>query len=103
MRPIRIPLEPAKRSPPRSRVPLGPAGQTPPRSRVADLPSSGSLISASLEGSPRDPRLRKCISASLEDSGPALEQVANLRLARGSLSAQGTNGPAAQPTAVRRH
>ena len=38
---------------------LRPAGQSPPRSRVADLPSSGSLISASLEGSPRDPRPRK--------------------------------------------
>src|SRR6185312_290019 len=50
-------------------------------------------ISASLEGSPRDPRPRKHISASLEDSGPALERVANLRLARGPLSAQGTNGP----------
>ena len=76
-------------------------------------------ISASLEGSPRDPRPRKRISASLkdngpalerwpisaslEDGGPALERVANLRLARGRLSAQGTNGPAAQPTAVRRH
>ena len=68
------------------RTPLRPTGQSPPRSRVADLPSSGSLI-----------------SASLEDSGPALERVANLRLARGRLSAQGTNGPAAQPTAVRRH
>src|SRR6185437_12134396 len=41
MRPIRIPLEPAERSPPRSRVPLRPARQSPPRSRVADLPSSG--------------------------------------------------------------
>src|SRR6185436_11799750 len=60
-------------------------------------------ISASLEGSPRDPRPRKSISASLEDSGPALERVNNLCLARGRLSAQGTNGPAAQPTAVRRH
>src|SRR6185312_13516416 len=40
-------------------------------------------ISASLEGSPRDPRSRKQTSASLEDSGPALERVANLRLARG--------------------
>ena len=37
MRPIHIPLEPAERSPPRSRVPLGPAGQ----------------ISASLEATPR--------------------------------------------------
>jgi hypothetical protein len=61
-------------------------GQSPPRSRTADLPSSGWPI-----------------SASLEDSGPALERVANLRLARGHLSAQETNGPAAQPTAVRRH
>src|SRR6185312_4994164 len=84
-------------------TPLRPTEQSPPRSRVADLPSGGSLISASLEGSPRDPRPRKRISASLEDSGPALERVANLRLARGHLSAQGTNGPAAQPTAVRRH
>ena len=49
MRPIRIPLKPAGRSPPRSRVPLRPAGQSPPRSRVADLPSSGWPISASLE------------------------------------------------------
>ena len=40
-------------------------------------------ISASLEGSPRDPRPRKRISASLKDSRPALERVANLRLARG--------------------
>ena len=48
-RPIHIPLEPAERSPPRSRVPLGPAGQSPPRSRVADLPSSGDSFSASLE------------------------------------------------------
>src|SRR6185295_11249515 len=85
------------------RTPLRPTEQSPPRSRVADLPSSGSLISASLEGSPRDPRPREHISASLEDSGPALERVANLRLARGRLSAKGTNGPAAQPTAVRRH
>src|SRR6185503_150896 len=77
------------------RTPLRPTEQSPPRSRVADLPSSGSLISASLKGSPRDPRPRKHISASLEDSGPALERVANLRLARGPLSAQGTNGPAA--------
>ena len=38
--PIRIPLEPAGQSPPRSRVPLRPAGQSPPRSRVANLPSS---------------------------------------------------------------
>src|SRR6185312_7093574 len=58
------------------RTPLRPAEQSPPRSRVADLPSSGSLISASLEGSPQDPRPRKRISASLEDSGPALERVA---------------------------
>ena len=65
------------------RTPLRPTEQSPPRSRVADLPSSGSLISASLEGSPRDPRPRKHISASLEVSGPALERVANLRLARG--------------------
>ena len=86
MRPIRIPLKPAGRSPPRSRVPLRPAGQSPPCSRVADLPSSGWPI-----------------SASLEDSGTTLEQVTNLRLAQGHLSAQGTNGPAAQPTAVRRH
>jgi hypothetical protein len=70
-------------SPPRSRAPLRPTEQTPPRSRVADLPSGGSLISASLEGSPRDPRPRNRISASLEGSGPALERVANLRLARG--------------------
>src|SRR6185312_4923003 len=41
-------------------------GQSPPRSRTADLPSSG-----------------RPISASLEDSGPALEREANLRLARG--------------------
>ena len=40
MWPIRIPLEPAERSPPHSRVPLRPAGQSPPYSRVADLPSS---------------------------------------------------------------
>src|SRR6185503_14875720 len=86
MRPIRIPLKPAGRSPPRLRVPLRPAGQSPPRSRVADLPSSGWPIAASLEG-----------------SGSVLERVANLRLARGHLSVQGTNGPAAQPTAVRRH
>src|SRR6185437_13594876 len=65
------------------RTPLRPTEQSLPRSRVADLPSSGSLISASVEGSPRDPRPRKRISASLEDSGPALERVANLRLARG--------------------
>ena len=100
-------------------TPLRPTEQSPPRSRVADLPSSGSLISASLEGSPgtldranaSPPRSRTAdlpssgwpISASLEGSGPALERVANLRLARGRLSAQGTNGPAAQPTAVRRH
>src|SRR6185295_19029369 len=85
------------------RTPLRPTEQSLPRSRVADLPSSGSLTSAALEGSPRDPRPRKRISASLEDSGPTLERVANLRLARGRLSAQETNGPAAQPTAVRRH
>ena len=56
MRPIHIPLEPAERSPPRSRVPLRPAGQSPPRSRVADLPSGPSTaqhISASLEATPR--------------------------------------------------
>ena len=34
------------------RTPLRPTEQSPPRSRVADLPSSGSLISAPLEGSP---------------------------------------------------
>src|SRR6185369_3143558 len=50
--------------------PLRPTEQSLPRSRVADLPSSGSLISASIEGSPQDPRPRKRISASLEDSGP---------------------------------
>ena len=33
----------------------------------------------------------------------ALERVTHLCLARGRLTAQGTNGPAAQPTAVRRH
>src|SRR6185295_17866222 len=65
------------------RTPLRPTEQSPHRSRVADLPSSGSLISASIEGSPRDPRPRKRISASLEDSRPALERVANLRLAQG--------------------
>ena len=52
MRPIRIPLEPAGRSPPRSRVPvetprLRPTSPT--RSRVAHLLSSGQNISASLE------------------------------------------------------
>ena len=66
VRPIHIPLEPAERSPPRSRVPLSPTGQSPPRSRVADLPSS-----------------RQAISASLEGSGSTLEQASNLRLARG--------------------
>src|SRR6185503_13436153 len=85
VRPIRIPLKPAERSPPRSRVPLGPAGQTPPRSGVAQGPSTARLISASLEG-----------------SGSTLERVTRLRLTRGHLSAQGTNGPAAQPPAVRR-
>ena len=61
----------------------------------------------------------RTISASLEGSGSTLERVTHLRLARGQrtcpraggqspprsrrLSAQGTNGPAAQPTAVRRH
>src|SRR6185437_10930157 len=48
------------------RTPLDHANASPPRSRTADLPSSGWPI-----------------SASLEDSGPALERVANLRLARG--------------------
>src|SRR6185503_3902508 len=68
------------------RTPLRPAGPSPPRWRVVDLPSSGWPISASLEG-----------------SGSTLVRVTNLRLARGHLSAQGTNGPAAQPTTVRRH
>ena len=83
------------------RTPLRPTEQSPPRSRVADLPSSGSLISASLEGSPRDPRPRKHISASLEDSGPALERVANLRLARGQrtcLRAGGQSPPRSRPS-----
>src|SRR6185503_14276750 len=86
MRPIRIPLEPAERSPPRSKVPLRPAGQSPPRSRVADLPSS-----------------RRPISAPLEGSGSTLGQPTDHRLARGNPSAQKTNSPAAQPLAVRRH
>src|SRR6185503_17025757 len=83
------------------RTPLRPTEQYPPRSRVADLPSSGSLISASLEGSPRDPRPHKRISASLEDSGPALERVANLRLARGQRTcprAGGQSPPRSRPS-----
>ena len=83
------------------RTPLRPTEQSLPRSRVADLPSSGSLISASVEGSPRDPRPRKRISASLEDSGPALERVANLRLARGQRTcprAGGQSPPRSRPS-----
>src|SRR6185369_583662 len=83
------------------RTPLRPTEQSPPRSRIADLPSSGSLISASIEGSPRDPRPRKRISASLEDSRPALERVANLRLARGQRTcprAGGQSPPRSRPS-----
>ena len=69
-------------------------------------------ISASLEG---PSQTHWAISASLEGNGSTLEQmtdlrlriypeqVTNLRLARGHPSAQGTNSPAAQPLAVRRH
>src|SRR6185503_18293404 len=58
------------------------------------------VISASLEG---PSRTRWAISASLEGSGSTLEQVTHLHLARGHPSAQGTNSPAAQLLAVRRH
>ena len=56
VQPIRIPLEPTGRSPPRSRVPVGaprlrPASPT--RLRVAHLPSSEQNISASLEATSR--------------------------------------------------
>ena len=57
-------------------------------------------ISASLEG---PSQARWAISASLKGNGSTLEQVTHLRLARGHPSAQGTNSPAAQPLAVRRH
>ena len=52
------------------RTPLELAEQSPLRSRVANLPSSGQIISASLEG-----------------SGPTLEQATHFRLARGHPSA----------------
>src|SRR6185503_12390514 len=76
-------------------------------------------ISASLEGSHRDPRLRpaspprsrvanlpsswQTISASLEGSEPTLEQATHLHFARGHPSAERTNIPAAHPSVVRRH
>src|SRR6185437_7578896 len=47
------------------------------------------------------PRPRKRISASLEDSGPALERVANLRLARGQRTcprAGGQSPPRSRPS-----
>jgi len=56
VRPIRTPLEPARRSPPRSRAPRrGPRPRTasPPRLRVASLPSRERIDSASLEATPR--------------------------------------------------
>ena len=56
---------------------------SPPRSKVANLPSSGQLISASLEG-----------------SEPTLGGVTHLRFARGHPSAQGTNSPANHSSTV---
>ena len=97
MRPIHIPLEQVAnlrlgRGSPSSGWPISASLEGPSQARWP--------ISASLEG---PSQARWPISASLEGSGSTLEQVANLRLARGYPSAQGTNGPAAQPTAIRRH
>ena len=62
------------------RTPLGPAGRSPPRSRVANLPSSGQNISASLEGSEptlkRYPQAGRIISASLEATPRRKRQAA---------------------------
>ena len=63
VRPIRNPLEPAERSPLRSRPPRRDPRQrtaAPPRSRVADLPSGQHANSASLEATPRQTELAIC-------------------------------------------
>ena len=89
VRPVRTPLEPAGRSPPRSRAPRRGPRQLPLpslRSRVANLPSGKRVNSASLEG-----------------NEPTLGKADQLHLARGHPSTERTNGPSAQPPAVRRH
>ena len=67
--------------------PLEPAGRSPPRSRAPRArPSTAPRVSASLEG-----------------SEPTLERADQLRLARDHPSTRRTNGPSAHPPAVRRH
>ena len=86
MRPIHIPLSPCYT-----------------RGTISALLHSRDDLRLARETLSGPPRARQTISASLEGSGSTLEQVSHLRLARGHPSAQGTNSPAAQPLAVRRH
>ena len=84
------------------RTPLRPTGPSPPRSRVADLPSSGSLISASLEGSGSTlERVTHLRLARGLPPGPSTERVASLRLARGQRTcprAGGQSPPRSRPS-----
>ena len=87
MRPIRIPLEPAKT--------ISASLEGPSRARwtsSASLEGSGSTLERVTHlrlarGLPSGPSTAQHISASLEGSEPTLEGVTYLRLARGHLSA----------------
>ena len=97
--------------PPRTRWTISVSLEGPSRARwtiSASLEGGGSTLEWVTHlrlprGLPSGPSTAQHISASLEGSEPTLEGVTHFRFARGHPSAQRTNGPAAQPLAVRRH